>query len=183
MLPPNSVYWQKGLPAQPVLQSSMYGQNTPPSPNPQNIPSQITPTNSVPAQTSQSQTSAAQPTTYSASVSPTSSTTATQSQPTLNDIQPPTTVPAQFSTNPHLINNAPMRGPYVPDPVNLQYITNVAAVPLQQVQFVPCMCPVAVSITSGMSPDVIANKRSDDIPIPPDYRDVPMVEQPLSEER
>lgn len=182
MIQPTSVNSWKGLPVPPGPQSTVYGHNMPPSPSTQNVPSPITPTNAVPTQT-QSQTSSAQPSTYSASVSPTTSTTATQSQPTLNDIQPPTTVPAQFSTNPHLVNNAPMRVPYIPDPVNLQYITNVSPVPLQQVQFVPCMCPVAISISSGMTPDVIANKRSDDIPISADYRDTPIGEMPLSEDR
>lgn len=69
--------------------------------------------------------------------------------------------------------------PYVPDPVNLQYLTNVAPVPLQQVQFVPCMCPVAVSVSAGMNPDVIANKRSDDMQIPADYMESTIGEQPI----
>ncbi|KAG4077187.1 hypothetical protein HA402_016174 [Bradysia odoriphaga] len=50
-----------------------------------------------------------------------------------------------------------------------------------------CMCPVAVSVSTaintGMNPELIANKRSDDIPITGDYRDPSIVEQSLSEER
>lgn len=182
MLQPNSMYsYPKTLPGQPGLPSSVYGQipshNIPQPTNTQNVLSAITPTSA--AQTVQQQTSS-----HSASVNPTTSTSATQSQPTLNDVQPPTTVPAQFSPNPHVINNSPMRPmPYVPDPVNLQYITNVAPVPLQQVQFVPCMCPVAVSIGTGIPPEIVANKRSDDIQISADYRDTSMGEQPLPEER
>lgn len=183
MLQPNSMYsYQKALAAQSSgLPSSVFGpipsHNVPQPPSTQSVSS--TPTNAATA----AQSTPPQTPTHPASVNPTTTTTAGQSQPTLNDVQPPTTVPAQFTSNPHVINNSPMR-PYVPDPVNLQYITSVAPVPLQQVQFVPCMCPVAVSISSGMTPDIVANKRSDDIPLSADYRDISMGgEQPLSEER
>lgn len=187
MLQPSSMYsYQKPLAGQSGLPPSVYGpmpsHNVPQPTNTQtqSVPAAITPTNAAPTQTTQQQ----QTPTQSASANPTTSTTATQSQPTSNDVQPPTTVPAQFTSNPHVINNSPLRQmPYVPDPVNLQYITNVAPVPLQQVQFVPCMCPVAVSIGSGIPPDVVANKRSDDIPIPADYRDMSIGEQSLPEER
>lgn len=184
MLQPNSMYsYPKPLTGQPGPPSSVYGQmpssHIPQPPNTQSVPATITSPNAVPTQTTPQQTP-----THSASVNPAASTTATQSQPTSNDVQPPTTVPAQFTSNPHVINNSPMRQmPYVPDPVNLQYITNVAPVPLQQVQFVPCMCPVAVSIGTGIPPDVVANKRSDDIQMPADYRDISIGEQSLSEER
>lgn len=174
MLQPNPVFtYPKTVPPSPV-----YGppQNLPQPPN--------TPTTSsaVPTQTTQSQTPANSP-----SASPTTSTSGTQPSSTLNDVQLPTSVPAQFSSNPHV--STPIRQPpFLPEPVNLQYtITNVAPVPLQQVQFVPCMCPVAVSvstgISAGMNPELLANKRSDDIQIPADYRDPTIVEQSLSEER
>lgn len=181
MIQPNSIYsYPKPLPGQ---SGPSYGQNPsnnlPQPPNTQSVPSSMTPASGAPTQTTQQQTPS-----HSASANPTTSTSATQPQPSLNDIQPPTTNPAQFTSNPHVINNSPMRQmPYVPDPVNLQYITNVAPVPLQHVQFVPCMCPVAVSITSGLTPEVVANKRSDDIPISADYRDTSFGEQSLSEER
>lgn len=188
MLQPNSVYnYPKTQPGPSGFSPSFYGptplQNVPQPQNTQSVPSAPTPTNAAPTQTSQQQTSS-----HSGSVNPTaSSATSSQSQPTLNDVQPPTTVPAQFTSNPNVINNSPMRQmpSYVPDPVNLQYITNVAPLPLQQIQFVPCMCPVSVSISTGIStPDVIANKRSDDIQISSDYRDTLSIgEQSLPEER
>lgn len=186
MLQPNSVFsYPKTLPGQPGFSPSAYGpmpsHNIPQPQNTPIAPSPPSPTNGVPTQTTQQQQTAP----HSAPVNPTASTTSTQSQPSLNDVQPPTTVPAQFTSNPHVINNLPMRQipSYVPDPVNLQYITNVAPVPLQQVQFVPCMCPVAVSISTGITPEVVANKRSDDIQLSTDYRDTSIDEQSLSEER
>lgn len=49
----------------------------------------------------------------------------------------------------------------MPDPVNLQYMTNVAPLSVQNIQFVPCMCPVSVTMTpEGPVPTV--DKRSDD---------------------
>lgn len=89
------------------------------------------------------------------------------SEPLTSEIHLPTTAPAQFTptaqfynTNSNHGNNVPLRQmQYVPDPSNLQYYTNVAPVPVQQVQFVPCMCPV----TLGVAPELIANKRSDDM--------------------
>ncbi|XP_037035884.1 proline-rich receptor-like protein kinase PERK8 [Bradysia coprophila] len=177
MLQPNPVFtYPKTVPP-----SSVYGQ-APPQNMVQPPPNTPTSQSAVPTQATQPQTAANSP-----SASPATSTTGTQSQPTLNDIQPPTSVPAQFSSNPHV--STPIRQtPFLPEPVNLQYtITNVAPVPLQQVQFVPCMCPVAVSVSTGintgMNPELIANKRSDDIPITADYRDPSIVEQSLSEER
>lgn len=50
----------------------------------------------------------------------------------------------------------------MPDPVNLQYMTNVAPLSVQNIQFVPCMCPVSVTMTpDGPVPTV--DKRSDDV--------------------
>lgn len=181
MLQPNPVFtYPKTVPSPSGLPPSVYGpvppQNMPQPPNSPPSPS------AVPTQATQQSTSPNSP-----SVSPSASTSGAQSQPTSNDIQPPTSVPAQFTSNPHV--NTPIRqSPFLPDPVNLQYtITNVGPVPLQQVQFVPCMCPVAVSISngisSGMNPELIANKRSDDIQLSNDYRDPSIVEQSLSEER
>lgn len=46
-----------------------------------------------------------------------------------------------------------------PDPLSLQYITNVAPINVQHVQFVPCMCPVTVTVSSSD----VADKRSDEI--------------------
>lgn len=177
---PNSLYsYPKTLPGPSGLPQSIYGpvpsHSIPPPPSTQSSPP------AAPTQTTQQQTP-----TQSA---PSTPTTGTQPQPSLNDVQPPTTVPAQFSSNPHVGNSPPMRQmPYVPEPVNLQYITNVGPLPVQQVQFVPCMCPVAVSISTGISPavnpELIANKRSDDIQISADYHDPSIIgEQSLSEER
>lgn len=58
---------------------------------------------------------------------------------------------------------------YVPD---MQYFTNVAPVPLpvQPVQFVPCMCPVSMGV---QQPELIANKRTDDTnPMQFEYREM-----------
>lgn len=174
MLQPNQMFtYPKTVPP-----SSVYG----PPQNMAQPPNTPTSSSAVPTQATQPQTSANSP-----SASPATSTTGTQSSSTLNDVQLPTSVPAQFSSNPHV--STPIRQtPFLPEPVNLQYtITNVAPVPLQQVQFVPCMCPVAVSVSTGLSagmnPELIANKRSDDIQMSTDYRDPTIVEQSLSEER
>lgn len=97
------------------------------------------------------------------------------SEPLTSEIHLPTTAPAQFTptaqfynTNSNNGNNAPLRQmQYLPDPGNLQYYTNVAPVPVQQVQFVPCMCPV----TMGVAPELIANKRSDDMSVPVEFQE------------
>lgn len=180
---PNSLYsYGKTVPG-----PSAYGQvpshSIPQPPNPPSVPT-VPPTQATQQQTTQQQQQQ-QPSSQSPSIPSTTSTSGPQ--PILNDVQPPTIVPPQFVPNPQL-NSAPIRPmPFVPEPVNLQYITNVAPVPLQQVQFVPCMCPVAVSISTGINninPELIANKRSDDnIQIPSDYRDaLAMGEQSMSEE-
>lgn len=84
------------------------------------------------------------------------------------ELHAPTMIPAQFIDSLPAINNSPTRQTeYLPEPVNLQYFTNVAAVPLQQIQFVPCMCPVSVGIAS----EVISNKRSDNVNFQSELRD------------
>lgn len=46
--------------------------------------------------------------------------------------------------------------------LNLQYYAaNVAPLPMQQIQFVPCMCPVSLTLPTEMT----ANKRIDDQPM------------------
>lgn len=49
--------------------------------------------------------------------------------------------------------------------LNLQYYAaNVAQVPqpMQQIQFVPCMCPVSLTLP----PEMTINKRIDELPLP-----------------
>ena len=73
--------------------------------------------------------------------------------PTISDFMPQQTQ-QQFTPNQYY---QPMRpNSYLADPLNLQYTTNMN---YQQVQFVPCMCPVSVSI----APEIIADKRSDEV--------------------
>lgn len=96
-------------------------------------------------------------------------------EPLTSEIHLPTTAPAQFTptaqfynTNSNNGNNAPLRQmQYIPDTGNLQYYANVASVPVQQVQFVPCMCPV----TMGVAPELIANKRSDEMSVPAEFQE------------
>ena len=70
---------------------------------------------------------------------------------------------AQFNQNQMPPQSSPLRHlPMVSEPsMNMQYYANVAPVPVQQVQFVPCMCPVSVSVTT--TPEVVANKRADEV--------------------
>lgn len=65
----------------------------------------------------------------------------------------------QFSGR--LFNSEPSYQQYSPDPVTYQFIpTSVSPIQNQNVKFVPCMCPVAVSISAP-----IAEKRTDEIPL------------------
>lgn len=107
------------------------------------------------------------------------------SEPLTSEIHLPTTAPAQFMPtaqfyNTNNGNTAPYRQmQYAPDPGNMQYYTNVGPVPVQQVQFVPCMCPV----TMGIAPELLANKRSDDMSVPVDFQEqYSRAEQPLAQQ-
>lgn len=67
----------------------------------------------------------------------------------------------QFSGR--LFGGEPNYQPYSSDPITYQFIPtsiNSISIPNQNVKFVPCMCPVAVSISQS-----IAEKRNDEIPL------------------
>lgn len=66
---------------------------------------------------------------------------------------------SQFSGR--LFGGEPNYQQYSPDPVTYQFIpTSITPIQNQNVKFVPCMCPVAVSIAPPM-----AEKRTDEIPL------------------
>lgn len=141
---PNS--WQRQMQMSPAGQS--LGPNSPSQPQylsnlpPPNPHSQMGPNSETPIQQ--------QP------LSPTP-TPAPQHQTSEYNLQPSSMMNTPYSAAPQLMARPIQQ---YPNSMSLEYMSNVPSMNMQQLQFVPCMCPVSVTISAQPVP---IEKRSDEV--------------------